>query len=112
MTDRQTRKSRAPNEIPFPVRRRVSKKEREEAKEAGRARYRESTRPPATPLMLSVRQAWQRLNALTGAGVDLSTFYRWINNLSVCSVRMGNKLFVPIAEVDRIAQQCLRGERI
>jgi hypothetical protein len=112
MSNTQDTKSRARREIPNPGRLRVSKKQKEEAKEAGRARYRESTRPPATPLMLSVRQAWQRLCAQTGAGVELSTFYRWIGNLSVCSVRMGNKIFIPITEVDRVAQQCLRGERI
>jgi hypothetical protein len=112
MSDPLKNKSAARRTNPRPIRSRISKKEKEEAKEAGRARYRMSTSPPATPLVLPVRQAWERLCAQTGASVDLSAFYRWIGNLSVYSVRMGNKIFIPIAEVERLTEQCLRGERL
>jgi len=112
MTDPQKNNSGAPSENPNPNRSQVSKSEKEKAKEAGRARYRESTKPPATPLMLTVREAWKRLCAETGAGVDLSTFYRWIGELSVYSVRMGNKIFIPVAEIERVIQLCLNGENL
>jgi len=65
---------------------------------------------PATPLMLTPTLAWRRLCAKTGGGVTIQTFYRWIGNGSLYSVRMGRKIFVPADKVDILIEHCLAGD--
>src|SRR5579859_4650239 len=65
---------------------------------------------PATPLMLTPTAAWRKLCAKTGGSVTIQTFYRWIGNGSVYSVRMGKRIFVPIDNVEKLIETCLAGE--
>jgi|SRR5579859_413750 len=65
---------------------------------------------PATPLMLTPTMAWRKLCAKTGGSVTIQTFYRWIGNGSVYSVRMGKRIFVPIDNVEKLIETCLAGE--
>jgi excisionase family DNA binding protein len=69
-------------------------------------------RAPATPLMLTPTVAWRRLCARTGSGVTRQTFYRWIRNGSLYSVRMGKRIFVPIERLDDLIKKCLTGEKL
>lgn len=65
---------------------------------------------PATPLMLTPNVAWRRLCARTGGSITIQTFYRWIGNGSVYSVRMGKRIFVPVDKVENLIEICLAGE--
>ena len=65
---------------------------------------------PATPLMLTPTVAWRRLCARTGGSITIQTFYRWIGNGSVYSVRMGKRIFVPVDNVEKLIETCLAGE--
>ena len=67
-------------------------------------------RSPATPLMVTPTAAWRRLCARTGCGVTLQSFYRWIRNGSVHSVRLGGRIFVPLEGVNEIIRRCLAGD--
>lgn len=69
-----------------------------------------SRQAPATPLMLTPTVAWRRLCAKTGGGVTIQTFYRWLGNGSIYSVRLGKRIFVPIDKVDDLIENCLAGE--
>ncbi len=71
-----------------------------------------SHRAPATPLMVTPIQAWHTLCARTGGGVNLHSFYRWIEQGRVYSVRMGRRIFVPIEALDDLIKRCLMGERL
>jgi hypothetical protein len=92
-------------------RRRMSGKKLAAKKTVRRRTYNEAARAPATPLMMKPFQAWQQLCARTGASIGLGTFYAWIRQLRICSVRVGWKIFIPIPELDRLVERCLRGER-
>jgi len=88
------------------------RKTRVAAKVFPRRTVREQDKAPAMPLMLRPRQAWEQLCARTGAAICRTSFYNWIKSLKICSVRMGWKIFIPISELDRLVELCLRGDRM
>ena len=68
--------------------------------------------PPASPLMLTPRIAWQRFCAATGSRVGMRTFYQWIAKEEIYSVRTGRKLLIPAEALDNLInlmKQCLAG---
>ena len=65
---------------------------------------------PATPLMLTPTAAWRILCARTGGGIALGTFYRWIRDGRICTIRLGKKILVPVQMLDEVIEKCLRGE--
>ncbi|HEV2351030.1 MAG TPA: hypothetical protein VG028_14410 [Terriglobia bacterium] len=69
-----------------------------------------SRKSPATPLMMNPTAAWRILCAKTGGGIALGTFYRWIRDGRVCTIRMGRKILVPVNMFDDVIQKCLGGE--
>jgi excisionase family DNA binding protein len=71
-----------------------------------------SAGPPASPLMLTPRIAWRRFCAATGGRVGMRTFYQWIGNEEIYSVRTGRKLLIPAEALDNLInlmKQCLAG---
>jgi hypothetical protein len=62
--------------------------------------------------MLSPSRAWQLLCQRTGATVCLATFYRWLSNGKVYSVRLGFRIYVPTTALEHLIQQCLAGENL
>ena len=60
--------------------------------------------------MLSPMQAWRQLCARTGGTIAPSAFYRCISDGKLYSVRMGFKIFIPIAAMEDFIQRCLDGE--
>lgn len=66
---------------------------------------------PVTRRMLTPTQAWRILCRQTGGDVSRATFYRWLGNGKVCSIRLGYRLFVPWLALEELIKQCLAGER-
>ncbi len=54
--------------------------------------------------------AWRILQNRTGGEVSRATFYRWLANGRLYSVRLGFRLFVPLKALDELIQRCLKGE--
>jgi len=73
---------------------------------------RPSRKTPAHPTMLNPTAAWRLLCARTGGGIALGTFYRWIRDGRVVSIRMGRKILVPVAMMDQLIEKCLNGEEL
>ncbi len=64
------------------------------------------------PFMLRPEAAWRILCVRTGARIHLASFYRWLKNGKVYSVRMGYNIFVPRPALENLIKQCLAGERL
>jgi hypothetical protein len=62
--------------------------------------------------MLVPTNAWRILNARTGGSASRSTFYRWLSNGKVYSVRLGHRLYIPWPVIEKLIAQCLAGEGI
>ncbi len=61
--------------------------------------------------MLSPSNACRILRRRTGGAVSRATFYRWLRNGKVYSIRVGLKILIPWPALDELIQQCLAGER-
>jgi hypothetical protein len=77
------------------------------------------SKPPATKpvtterdfIMLSPAAAWRSLCARTGGSIAKVTFYRWLRNGKVYSIRLGQRIFIPQAALDDLVTKCLDGEK-
>ena len=67
---------------------------------------------PKSPEMVNTHHAWRRLCASTGCEVTMRTFYNWISNGRLYSVRMGRQIFVPVSALETLIENCLRGENL
>jgi len=67
--------------------------------------------PPGSPTMLSPSNAWRILCRRTGGGISRATFYRWVNNGKIYSVRLGFRIFIPLPALGELIKQCKAGER-
>ncbi len=63
------------------------------------------------PTLLTPRHAWTLLCRKTGASLSRTTFYRWLREGRILTVRMGYRLYVPIGALDDFTARCLAGER-
>ncbi len=63
------------------------------------------------PTLLTPRHAWMLLCRKTGASLSRTTFYRWLREGRILTVRMGYRLYVPIGALDDFTARCLAGER-
>jgi hypothetical protein len=61
--------------------------------------------------MLPPMRAWRILCARTGGSIALVTFYRWLRNGRIYSIRMGQRIFIPQPALEDAIKQCLAGER-
>ncbi len=69
--------------------------------------------PPAGSIaMLSPTAAWRSLCARTGGVITLVTFYRWLRNGKVYSIRLGQRVFIPQDALDDLIRKCLEGEKV
>lgn len=66
--------------------------------------------PYPTTSLLSIQSAWRILRRRTGGSVSRATFYRWVSSGRLGSVRMGFRIFVPLAALDDFIRKCLKGE--
>ncbi len=62
-------------------------------------------------LMLSPVAAWRSLCEKTGGFVTKATFYRWLRNGRVYSIRLGQRIFIPQTALEDLIKTCLSGER-
>ena len=67
-------------------------------------------RAPASPLMISPLQGWRQLCERTGGTIHYAVFYDWIKEQRIYSIRMGGRIFIPIAALEEFIQRCLRGD--
>ena len=70
-----------------------------------------SAKAPPAPPMLDPRNAWRILSRRTGGAVSRATFYRWLSNGKVYSIRLGYRILIPWPALDELIKQCLAGER-
>ncbi|MGH9432585.1 MAG: helix-turn-helix domain-containing protein [Terriglobia bacterium] len=66
--------------------------------------------PSALPL-ISPSSAWRILCRRTGIPVSRATFYRWLSNGKLYSVRLGQKIYIPVASLDEVIRQCRAGDK-
>ena len=67
---------------------------------------RESSSPSgAQAPLLSASSAWLTLRHRTGIPVSRATFYRWLSNGKVYSMRLGLKLYVPLSSIEELVKQ-------
>ena len=62
------------------------------------------------PAMLNPTCAWKSLCARTGGRIARVTFYRWVKNGKVFSIRLGHRIFIPVTALEDVIQECLSGE--
>ncbi|HEX5481174.1 MAG TPA: hypothetical protein VFZ08_00955 [Terriglobia bacterium] len=72
----------------------------------------EAIHPKTQVPLLKASSAWLTLRHRTGIPVARATFYRWISNGKVFSLRMGLKVYVPLSEIEELVKQCESGERL
>ncbi len=66
----------------------------------------EAASPPgADAPLLSASSAWLTLRHRTGIPVSRATFYRWLSNGKVYSMRLGLKLYVPLSSIEELVKQ-------
>jgi excisionase family DNA binding protein len=65
---------------------------------------------PDLPPLLSPPKAWRILHRRTGGHVSRSTFYRWLDNGKLYSIRMGTRIYIPWEVLQEVIQKCLQGE--
>ncbi len=65
----------------------------------------------ATLPLISPSNAWRILCRRTGIPVSRATFYRWLSNGKLYSVRLGQKIYIPVASLDEVIRQCRAGEK-
>lgn len=63
------------------------------------------------PTLLVPKHAWQLVCRKTGTSLSRTTFYRWLREGRIVSVRVGHRLFVPVGALDELVSHCLAGER-
>lgn len=63
-----------------------------------------------TPL-LSPSNSWRILRRRTGIPMGRATFYRWLNSGRILYFRMGNRIYIPLTEIDDLIKRCRSGER-
>ncbi len=61
--------------------------------------------PGPQPALLSASSAWLALRHRTGIPVSRATFYRWLSNGKVYSMRLGLKLYVPQSSIEKLVKQ-------
>ncbi len=71
-----------------------------------------SSYQPRPPRLLTRKRAWEILHERMGIRVSRSTFYRWLENGKVVSVKLGHRLYVPASEILVIVKKCVNGERL
>jgi len=62
--------------------------------------------------MLPPQAAWRMLRRRTGGNISLATFYRWLENGKVFSIRVGYHIFIPRSAVEEVIDKCLSGRRL
>jgi hypothetical protein len=65
----------------------------------------------APQVMLTPRQAIRRFCAGTGYEIQRRTLYLWIKAEKIYSVRVGQRIFIPLETLDNLVRQFLAGER-
>ena len=75
-------------------------------------------RPAVTPIkrgpiqMVPPTNAWRILKARTGGAVSRPTFYRWLSNGTIYSVRVGHRFYIPWPVIEEVIGRCRAGDRI
>jgi hypothetical protein len=66
---------------------------------------------PVAPPMLSPQTAWRVLCRRTGGHISRATFYRWVSEGKVLSIRLGIHIFIPRPSLEDLIKRCLAGQR-
>ncbi len=60
--------------------------------------------------LLTASSAWLALQGRTGIPIGRATFYRWLSNGKIFSVRIGTKMYIPLSVIEEIVRRCQSGE--
>lgn len=66
---------------------------------------------PSTLPLISPSNAWRILCRRTGIPVSRATFYRWLSNGKLYSLRLGQKIYIPVASLDEVIRHCRAGDK-
>ena len=58
------------------------------------------------PQMLIPQTALRILCHKTGGTISRSTFYRWVGDGRIPSIRLGSRIFIPRSALDQLIQKC------
>jgi len=58
------------------------------------------------PQMLIPQTALRILCQKTGGTISRSTFYRWVGDGRIASIRLGTRIFIPRSAIDQLVQKC------
>lgn len=67
--------------------------------------------PGRIPL-LSPYNAWRILKGRTGVDVGRSTFYRWVQDGKVFSMKIGGRIYIPWHDLEHVIRQFRNGVRV
>ena len=56
--------------------------------------------------MLVPQTAWRILCHRTGGTISRATFYRWVSDGKIPSIRLGAQIFIPWPAVDELIRKC------
>jgi len=62
--------------------------------------------------LLTPQQAWRLIIRQTGGSLSKTTFYRWLNQGKLYSMRLGWRIYIPLESVNEVVKRCLSGERL
>jgi excisionase family DNA binding protein len=60
----------------------------------------------AKPQMLIPQTALRILCHKTGGKISRATFYRWLGDGRISSIRLGSRIFIPRSALDQLIQKC------
>lgn len=60
--------------------------------------------------MLVPQNALRILRNRTGGGISRATFYRWISNGTVDSIRVGSRILIPWPALEKLIRRCFEGD--
>ena len=58
------------------------------------------------PQMLIPQTALRILCHKTGGTISRATFYRWVGDGRIPSIRLGSRIFIPRSALDQLIQKC------
>ncbi len=60
--------------------------------------------------MLAPQNALRILRHRTGGNISRATFYRWISNGTIGSIRLGSRILIPWPALEELVRRCFEGD--
>ncbi len=63
--------------------------------------------PGFRPYIIPSHSAWRILRRRTGGNISRATFYRWVSSGKLGSVRLGERIYIPLPALDDFIRKCM-----